>query len=615
MSFEFIVQRSDEGTPLGAVVEECLGCSPDYRLFGGCDTAKLKFKKEFNTSNVATKGDFVTIRRDGLAIFSGRVELCEPEFGKSVQSISVDGWWKRLKEREAVSPALLDHITFGQSVDSDHPDIVFAFDVMRWILDNRILNDPDALIFEGTVQRPAYPCKLSGPFVLYAKDDLSKVIETLATMEDCVTGIDAEGRFYYFPRTTAEASVLTTVYAAKEVPLDWLSQNIAVAEGEGRFVYDRRGPNSVAVYSRDKFDDPSIRSYHLKDALPESTKRTAGMRSANIHTGVQARRYARGIFRRFCDYSMKVEQLSFRSATRRFEPHLGRYRIEGPGATLFADKLAGQVSLEILRTTISGSVTLGENAADPTSGNPINDPDAKAPGWDDDAQVNTGLGDGGDYPLPSAEIDFNDGWDGDGDDLHQNPLRDFPTDLPGVGIPGVDYGSDIRNDANNPDGGNGFGATLLGVIADNASHPTYSVQLYSADGTVGGETIDVEAWPVPAPRLQIGMKVLVNRTDAENHWLDGSIHGRGLKLRIKTSQPANKYEIELLDQIDGTTVLATFANVEPWPAAASFAEGQLVFGYWFAGAIAPTPIGGSSCCGGYFQGYDDLGFAGQTISD
>lgn len=596
---------------VGDVASECVSCHVEYRLYGGCDTATLRFVQDFETP-VIEAGKAITVYHNSLIVFSGRVSICEPDFGRTTQTVKVDGWWKRLNEREAVSPPLLDHITFGQSSDSDHPAITTAFDVFLWIAQNRIYNDPDSNITPGLIESPGVPCKLAGPFVLYAKDNLAQVLETLATMEDCVTGVDANGRLYYLPRVSVESRLLSTVYVKKPIPPNWRSDRIGVPEGSGRFVYDRRGPNSIAVYSRDATNANSIRSYTLKDALPDSTVRTSGIRSANIHTGVQARRYARGLFRRFCDYSVKVEDLTFRSGTQRFEPHLGRVRVEGPSSTVYAEKLCGQISVDIRRSTLVGNVTLGENDADPGSGNPLIDPYAQDPGWNDEPQVDTGLGKGG-YPLPSGEIDFDDGWNGDGDDLHQNGDREFPDDLPGSGVPGVDYGSDVRDPDNS--GRRSAGGMRLGIIT-NTSHPTYDVELYEADGSTVAETLTgVPCWPEPVPQLQVGQKVLVMFPDEANPYIDGAIGGRGVKLRIKAVLPANKYEVELLDPYDGETVIGTWTDISPFPISSTFGAGNLVFGYWFNGHTSPTPMGGGSCCGGYFQGHDDLGFAGQTITD
>lgn len=619
MSLEVEVLRSDAGTPIGLVTSVCMSCNASYRLYGGNETATLTFDGKYNESPVLDAGDFIRVSRDGVPLFAGRVLICKPDFRSTIHTVDVNGWWVRLAEREAVTPALLDHIMFGQHPDSNYPLIKTAYDVMLWIVNNRVINDPDAMINVGRVERPQYPCKLSGPFYLYAKDNLQDVLETLATMEDCLTGIDSEGNFYFFPRSYAEGVQLTSVYVEKSVPYDWMSQGIGIVES-GTFVYDKRGPNAVAVHSRDKMDRQAIRSYHLENALPASTVKTIPIRASNLHTGVQSRRYARGLFRRFSDYSLKIDNLTFVSGSRQLEPHLGKIKVEGvlpdDSPYVFADKLAGQVSIDINRTTFTGSVALGENAVDPGSENPMTDPDSETQGFSDMPQVDTGLGQDG-YPLASAGIDLEDGWDGDGDDLHQNPDREFWEDPPGVGVDGVDYGTDTgagRGDEGG--GGDAWGATLLGEVISNANYPEYDVLLYSPDGQTSGETLsDVPVWPPDVPRLQVGQKVLVNRTSEEDYWVDGAIQGRGLKLRIGAVRPANRYQVELLDIANEAIVLATFDNVLPYPINSTFGEGDKVFGYWFSGDATPTPVGSGGCCGGYFQGFDDLGFAGQTITD
>lgn len=612
------VERFDPetGSSIGTVSAENLSMRGTFKLMGGCDTAVVRFFVPFGDAPPVEGGDAVVIRRNHVAVFSGRCRTVEPQYGTSVCEVHVEGWWHRIAERPGVEPALLDHITFGTAEGSDYPAIKTAFGVFQWIASNRVANDPSSLINvnladTALIQPPTVPAKLAGPFVLYAKDDLTKVLSVLATMEDCVTGVDADGRLYYLPRDVVQAKTLMTVVAVGDPPADWRQSMHGVPTGGGRFVYDRRGPNSLSIFSRSINARNAIRDYRLVTDMPPGTVRSAGYRASNIHTGVQARRLARGLFRRFSNFHMKVESLEVRAGTMRFEPHLGRVRVVDSTDSPFAEDLCGTIDITFDKTTISASITIGENAADPGSDIPLNDPWASDPGWFDEPQIDTGDGEEDEaYTIPSGEIDFGDGWDGDGDDFHQNPSRETPMeDPPAGGVEGVDYGDDLpmSQDPGLPQGepevqpDRLYLGSIIQVNAPSLGQFTYNVQLYKPDGSLGPEQLtEISAWPDAYFQLEVGQKVLVVEPQGEKAYVDGTPANPLWPGRITNIDDPEGPTVEVLSPTDFlTTVLGTFTKIETFPppvAPPVYTVGQMVTLAWFNNQLVPVILqtGGGS---------------------
>lgn len=596
-----IVTRYDKttGLPIAVIENETEKCTSDYALYGGCKNASLDFVATWGSDFVTSKGEELRIKKDGLPVFAGTVISIAPNLASTIQSVEVDGWVNRLDEIEIVTPPV-DKIIFGIP-GSDYPLITTAFGVVTWLVDNKIIPDSQssitaALYPTGLIKSATYSCKL-GPsgFVIYANDKLTKVLDALATLDDCIYGIDAEAKFYFYPRTYAEESLLFTVPLAQEIPANWKSQPILLPDG-GKIISDRRGPSHVAVRSRDINAVPGTRMYRLAGAYEDGTRRVTNIYSPNIRHGQAARRLARGYFRRFNDPGIKVEDLSFKCGSRRLEPHLGRVIVTNLGDTI-AEKLAGTISVN-WEDVVNGSVTLGENKPDPGSGNPANDPFSSPDDMATDSpQIDTG---------DSADIDFADGFDGDGDDLHENPLRDDWTD-PGAGTD-LDYGEDVVDASNGQ--GSSTGSSIRLAQITGSTHPTYAIKVFKVDGVTEDKNhTDVKLEPDSAPELTLGQFVLVSYLDAVTPIILGFAPARGTFLKITAQQPLNKYDVDILSPSDGVTIIASFTECEAWPPAAMFEVGQEVLGYWFNGADRPRPIGSAGCCS------DNYYFVGQVIKD
>lgn len=597
------------GEKVGDITAPIQTIQAEYRLFGGCSICRINFVSKWTQpiEFLCEDGEEIVVTNDGVPVFSGRVVSVQP-YLEDIQIVQITGWWQRLDEIELVSP-LADRISFGPSDDedaqTDHPEIRTAYDVVQWLTENAVLSDTQSQLATGTILPPTTPCKLGGPFVIYSSDKLCKVLETLATMEDCVCGIAADRSFYYVPRQQLLSTPYFTAQVADSVPADWRSQRLGLAV-EGNFIRDRRGPNQIEVHSRDINALEGIRSYRLKDALP-GTRRAVSFYAPNIHSGVQARRYARGLFRRFARFSdLKVSRIECVTGPMRFEPYLGAVTVTNKGQEVCTD-LAGSMDVTFLPALTVG-VSLGENESDPGSGNPANDPWAPDVGQtpSDVPQVDTGDGleDPELYPIPSGEIDFEDGWDGDGDDFHFNPNREFWTDPPGEGVPGVDYGTDQRN----PDNGKGSGggtttpevAHWIGVITNNGgTSGKPSVQIRYPNGAVYGAFSSVDVWPpAPAGVFQVGQGVLCffpkgsprgGRTS--NPIIDGTAFGRMWPVRIESLDQLPKYRIALYEA-DLTTIIAYFDNVPAWPEPdAPFALHQKLWATFPSGTLTPVIIG------------------------
>lgn len=578
------------GNPIGIIPNECVKASSEYALYGGCRKCTLEFVAAWGEAFVTSKGEEIRISKDGMPVFAGTVISVAPNLDKTIQNVDLDGWVTRLDEIEIVPPPV-DKIVFG-TPDADYPLALRAFDVVTWLINNRIVPDPESSITAqaypiGLVKPATYSCKL-GPsgFVIYANDKLSKVLETLATLDDCIYGVDAEAKFYFYPRSHAEETLLFKIPLAEEIPANWKSQAIMLPNG-GKIISDRRGPSHVAVRSRDINARPGTRMYRLAGAYEDGTRRVTNVYSPNIRHGYAARRLARGYFRRFNDPDIKVEDLSFKCASRRLEPHLGRVLVTNFGDTI-AEKLAGTINVN-WEDVVAGSVTLGENKPDPGSGNPANDPFASP---DDQAadspQIDTG---------DSADIDLADAYDGDGDGLHE--------DGPEV----LDYGEDTIDDTNGQGAASGGSSLRLAQVTAE-SHPTYSIKVFKIDGVTEHESREnVKMTPEGAPRLAIGQFVLVSYLDAVTPIILGLMPARGLFLQIEEKKEQNKYDVKVLSPENGTSVIATFEDCEPWPKTATFETGQETFGYWFNGAEKPSPIGVGGCCSDYYYR------VGQIIKD
>lgn len=501
------IEREDlEGNPLGTIEAGVLECNTDYSPYGGCDRAKLVFEAQWGTEFLTGTAEALVVKSDEVTVFSGRVLSMAPTLEESKQSAEVEGWWRRMGELEVVK-APTDRLVFGAADDSDHPEITKVSQLIQWLVDNVVLLDTQKSVLSTSLTYAEHSAKF-GSFAIYAGDTLQTVLEDLATMDDCLIGIDAERVFYVKPRSQVLATTLLEVHVAEDPPPEWRQVPYGVGTG-GNFIEDRRGPNHLSVHTRDTDLVQGIRTYRLLNAL-DGTRRQKKYRCMNIRNGQGARRLARGLFRRFTDYGLKVEGVQFLAGSWRFEPHLGAYAVYNLGE-LVATKIAGAVNIT-WPEQIKGSITLGENEPQ-LGGHQLNDPFADDSDQDN-PQIDTGLGEDEVYDWPSGDIDFDDGWDGDGDDLHENDDRDSWEDPPGT-PPGVDYGTDKTDETN----GKGAGARTKvwkGQIL-NETHPTYSVKLLRSNGTTYKSYNEVTVWPEITKPLLAGAKVVCwfNDTDAK----------------------------------------------------------------------------------------------------
>jgi hypothetical protein len=437
---------------IGEITAPLLTCSTDYRLYGGCDKATLAFKALWTDALLVDLGDEIYIHSGETPVFVGRVASVAPIFGASRQEIELDGWWKRLDEIPVVDDPILDRIVFGDADDTDHAEITTAFGVIQWLYTNKIAtaDDPPATSSNlVTPYAPMVPAKFTaGGFAIYAGDKLSKVIETLAAMENAVCGIGADKAFYYIPRQYVEATTAFEVRAAEDVPASW-QENARAYTLSGSFKESRQAPNTIQIYGFDADLLPSLRTYIWKEYL-NTYRRVVGFYAPGIRTGPAARRLAAGLFKRFSEqYQLTVENIEVFSGTRRYEPFLGNCTVyDGATTSTLCTGLIGTIHVDWLANgTLRASITIGENVADPGSGNPITDPLTPEPP-PDTPQVDTGEGTV-DAPVPSQIIDPV---NLDGDDLHTNPARVDPADPSANPATKVDYGTDKRNPTNRQQG-------------------------------------------------------------------------------------------------------------------------------------------------------------------
>lgn len=476
-------QGGTAGVLIGEITAPLLTHTTDYRLYGGCDKATLVFKSLWTDALLADIGDEISVHSGNTPIFVGRVASVDPIFGESKQQIELDGWWKRINEIPILSDPIDDRIVFGVADDSDYPECTTALSVVQWLYTNRILTATDPPATGSNIVTPVapmVPCKFTdGGFVLYAGDKLGDKLEQLAAMENCVVGIGADKRFYYIPRTVVEATTAFEVRAAEDVPASW-QENARLYTLGGRFTESRQGPNTILVNSLDVDLLPAIRTYSWKDYLT-GYRRAVGINAPGVRTGVAARRLAAGLFKRFSEqYTLTMEDVEVFSGTRRYEPFLGKCSVyDGATASELCNGLLGSIHVDWLANgTLRANLTLGENVADPGSGNPITDPVAPEP-QPDTPQVDTGDGTE-DAPIPSREIDPT---NIDGDDLHTNPARDNPSDPSADPPTKVDYGSDKRNPTNK-NSARSFQTYSGGITATGTAPGSYKVDIYihDADG-------------------------------------------------------------------------------------------------------------------------------------
>lgn len=485
--------RIADDTGLGAITAPLLRCQADYALYGGCQAATLLFQSAWGADFLTNTDEYLTITgQAGVPIFHGRVVMVSPKLEQSAQEVRVEGWWQRIAELPIVDDPASDRLEFGPGA-ADHPDITTAFGVAQWLFSNLIASDGQSPVSTGTLTAPSVPCKLGGVYTIFAADKLKKVLEDLAAMEDSVVGVDARGRFYFLPRTSILASSETLDFRVAEAvdAETWKGGGRAIGLG-GQFTQDRRPPNTLVIATRDIDNGLGNRLFRYEQTFDDGTRRLGIWSAPQIRTGPAARRLALGLFRRFSfittgpSFVVKADNLDGMIGWRRMEPHRGRARIYSEG-DLVNDGLVGSMSVDWSAEPIRVRITFGELRSQPGSGNPITDPFARVSYREDDPQIDQGA---------AWIIDEDDGYDGDGDDFHSNPEREFPSDPPGEGVDALDYGSNEAADSSPYGSATGMGLLCRVKSIQIGSPTTYTVEVLDDDGTtVLEERAGQQPWP------------------------------------------------------------------------------------------------------------------------
>lgn len=508
---ELSVKRYDAttGSLLGTITNGVKSCPVEYRLVGGALRATLTFAAAWADGFLASIGEEIRILRDRVPVFRGRVSEVLPRIERSEQEVECAGWWQRFNELTIVDEALADRLVFGIADDSDHPEVLTAYDLIVWLFENVIATDTLSPVVASDFTAPTHPAKFgNGGFAIHAGEKLCTVLETLAAAEDMALGVDALGVLYGKPRATVLATPSVEVRVAEALTGAWRIGTKAWGLS-GRFIQERRGPNVLHIASRDKNLARGLRTYLYKDALPHTWRR-GFYRAPGVRTGQMARRVAKGLLRRFSSYGLKIESVEGLTIARRFEPHLGKFAVYS-ASVLQVEGLAGAVTVDWAAASVRPSITLGENDESAGSNNPLNDLFDPTLGMmaPDDPQVDTGSG-SEEYPGASWEIDESDGWDGDGDDLFSNDDRYDWTDPPGAGVDGLDYGTDLIDSTNGAGGGgSGGGVQTWKGLVTAVTAPTYSVTVLNADGTTYATHTGVVSRPVPVVPFEVDDEVVV----------------------------------------------------------------------------------------------------------
>jgi hypothetical protein len=410
-----------------------------------------------------------TFFQDSQPIFAGNLRQIEIDIAGETATLDFVGLFKRLDQIVPVTPPA-DRIAFGVPAPDNAifpqfflPTVTTVRQVIETIYQLVIL---PATGLQLVASWSPVSCKLSGEFSLYANDELSRVLETLAMMDDLVCGVSANRELYFIHRPA-----ITDAFDVVVDPQTFPATTAVFLEGQARI--KQSAPTQVAVYSRDAQGQQAIRVY--RDIGATSPNRRVSQQARNIRSGPQARRLARGILRRYANLPLEFTGAKFYlGSTRRIEPHLGKFRVIDPQVT--QEGLVGSLAIEWLPAIVA-SFQLNESDADP-GGNGPNDPFTTEPPPDDPA-VNTGTGTQ-DLPDPSSQINLDDGFDGDGDGFHFDGVRT------------VDYGSDLADATNRPAvestqaGAFGLYSLLwpgeITALDFTGPDPSYTVTLFRADG-------------------------------------------------------------------------------------------------------------------------------------
>jgi hypothetical protein len=573
------------GTDLGSV-SSINNLRTEYELFGGVDSASFVIPTKWDTNFTIEQGDGIRIIRDAVPIFFGVVSSVEPSISSDEITVSAYGMRTFIDEMKIMDDST-PNLLFGDPT-TGISNVRTVYELVNWIVDNVLEVNAPNLIFRDHFIEPTNSTKFGNAgFVINQTDKLSAVLDILATMDDAIWGVSSTGGFYFLPRESAESVTLTKIHIGKDVPDNWRSQKIGVLVS-GRVVQSRRAPSYISIDSRDYLNSPGARVYRMSSIYGDDVRKVAKFKAPNIRSGQGARRLARGYFSRFTAEDITVEDLSFIVSAKRYEPFLGAIEVYNVD-NLLTRQLAGKISVD-WGDSISVSADLGETSMTPGSGNPITDPLYTEP--DTRGIIDTG---------DSGEIDFDDGFDGDGDDLHSNPDRYDAGD--GAGM---DYGSDRSNEQTG--GGSSSGVRLARIT--EAGSGTFSVEVYKI---YDAESVDftlsnVPIYPIDAPRPEVGQAVFIAYLDAATPYVMGVTPSRGLILRVVAVGEPGTYNVDVLSPVDNE-VIGTFENCNSLPEGGYFTPGDIVFGHWLNGENKPRLI---LSAGAYSDHYY---FVGQVIKD
>lgn len=585
MSLELKRINMKDGTDLGSI-SFITNLRTEYVLLGGVDSASFVIPTKWDSNFTIERGDGIRIIRDTVPIFFGVVSSVEPSISNDEVSVSAYGIRTFIDEMKIMENDV-HNLIFGDPT-TGISNVKTVYELVNWIVDNVLEVNAPNLIFRDHFIAPTNSTKFGNAgFVINQTDKLSEILDMLATMDNAIWGVSSIGGFYFLPRESAEGETLTKIHIGKNVPSNWRSEKIGVLQS-GRVVQARRTPSYISIDSRDYLNSTGARVYHMNSIYGDDVRKVAKFKAPNIRSGQAARRLARGYFARFTAEDITVEDLSFVVFVKRYEPFLGAIEVYNVD-TLLTRQLAGKISID-WGDVVSVSANLGETSMDAGSGNPVTDPLYNEP--DTRGIVDTGN---------SGEIDFDDGYNGDGDDLHSNPDRYDASDGEGM-----DYGDDTSDEQ----AGSGSSSGIrLGRITE-ASSGSFSVEVYKIQDS---ESVDftltnLRIFPTDAPRPEIGQAVFVAYLDAGTPYVMGVTPSRGLILRVTAAGEPGTFNVDVLSPVDNE-VVGTFENCNSLPEGGYFTPGDIVFGYWLNGEDRPRLV---LSAGAYSDHYY---FVGQVIKD
>lgn len=438
----------------------------EHRAMGGAVSAEFTIARTDGWAAPldVQRGDVATFLAAGQVHFSGRVGPVTMSVSEGVQHVAAQGWWPVLSEvRLLGADPTEDHEFFGKD-SADHPLLAKAFEIAEYLADAllpaasvSILPSLGLELRKGgadVFRSHAYSTKVGlDGFAVRQQDNLARLLEVLATMDDGWTGVTGDGRLYFMPRADMIGQTEAGTFTGS--PLADLQVGEVNAAGltliDAELVDEAFPETEIAIAGRDaSVNTRAIRVYSLTGGNPPGRRRAFYL--PGLQKGQAARRFARGRFKRFGTAGRTLRRIRVNlGAAIAFEPYRGRLKArDEDGSTVLGEGVMGSVRVDY-SDAITAEATIGELAQPDI----LSQDQALNPLVPDYQRQDDPIADVGD----SSPIDFGDGQTvpGDGDDLHSNPLRDFQN----VPLGGLDYGTDLADPADIPSGGGGGGGTTF----------------------------------------------------------------------------------------------------------------------------------------------------------